>query len=325
MEEFHVIGAGGIGLAIATSLYKAGKKVLLIENNPEKIAFCKAHGAMVDKQSFPINIEAFKDWSPCPNVVNILCVKCYNNDEILKKTNDQSLLFPIQNGFDELLTSRPLIGEGIASFISECAPKKTITNITRIGKLHLGPIQPWTNMPLLFELKSALRQGGIDSHLVAWSLPYKNTKLMYNAAISPLTSAGGLENAALLKPGKLRTLFFQFLLENHAILKASNQPMGTIGPFHPDKVAWLLNHKWLGESMAPFFRPSLKKTYCSMFHDVIGGATEIENYNGYLSRLAKTSKSPSPLNDIALNVIKQMASERSMGNAHWLKALLDAF
>jgi ketopantoate reductase len=148
---------------------------------------------------------------------------------------------------------------------------------------------------------------------------------MYNAAISPLTSAGGLENAALLKPGKLRTLFFQFLLENHAILKASNQPMGTIGPFHPDKVAWLLNHKWLGESMAPFFRPSLKKTYCSMFHDVIGGATEIENYNGYLSRLAKTSKSPSPLNDIALNVIKQMASERSMGNAHWLKALLDAF
>ncbi len=62
-----------------------------------------------------------------------------------------------------------------------------------------------------------------------------------------------------------------------------------------------------------------------MFHDVMGGATEIENYNGYLSRLAKTSKSPSPLNDIALKVIKQMASERSMGNARWLKAILDAF
>ena len=217
------------------------------------------------------------------------------------------------------------MGEGIASFISECRPKKTIAAITRSGKLHLGPIQPWTNMPLLFELKTALRQGGIDSHLVAWSLPYKNTKLMYNAAISPLTSAGGFENSALLKPGKLRTLFFQLLLENHAILKASNQPMGTIGPFHPDKVAWLLTHKWVGESMAPFFRPSLKKTFCSMFHDVKGGVTEIENYNGYLSRLAKTSKLPSPLNDLALKVITQMASERSTGNAHWLNAILDAF
>ena len=97
MEQFHVIGAGGIGLAIATSLYKAGKQVLLIENNPEKIAFCKAHGAIVDKQSFPINIEAFENWAPCPNVVNILCVKCYNNNEILKRTNDQSLLFPKQH------------------------------------------------------------------------------------------------------------------------------------------------------------------------------------------------------------------------------------
>ena len=77
--------------------------------------------------------------------------------------------------------------------------------------------------------------------------------------------------------------------------------------------------------MAPFFRPSLKKTYCSMFHDVKGGVTEIENYNGYLSRLAKASKLPSPLNDLALKVITQMASERSTGNAYWLNAILDAF
>lgn len=325
MEQFHVIGAGGIGLAVATSLYKAGKKVLLIEKNLEKIDFCKAHGAILDNQSYPINIEPFEHWAPCPNTVNILCVKCYNNEEILKKTNSQNLLFPIQNGFDELLISRTLLGEGIASFISECSPKKTIATITRGGKLHLGPTQPWANMPFLFQLKTDLHQGGLDSHLVKWSLPYKNTKLMYNAAISPLTSAGGLENAALLKPGKLRTLFFQFLLENHSILKASNQPMGTVGPFHPDKVAWLLKHKWIGESMAPFFRPSLKKTYCSMFHDVTGGATEIENYNGYLSRLAKTSKSPSPLNDLALRVITQMTCERSQGNSNWLNEILDAF
>lgn len=324
MKQFHVIGAGGIGLAIAICLFKAGKKVLLVEKNPEKIEFCKTHGAILDNQSYPINIEPFENWAPCPNDVNILCVKCYNNHEILKKTNSQDLLFPIQNGFDDLLTSRTLLGEGIASFISECAPKKTTAFITRTGKLHLGPTQPWANMPFLSQLKTDLLQGGIDAHLVQWSLPYKNSKLMYNAAISPLTSAGGLENAALLKPGKLRTLFFQFLLENHAILKASNQPMGTIGPFHPDKVAWLLNLKWVGECMAPFFRPSLKKTYCSMFHDVIGGATEIENYNGYLSRLAKSSNSPSPLNDLALKVINQMTSKRSKGNSQWLNAILDA-
>ncbi|NBY03684.1 MAG: hypothetical protein EBQ87_17180 [Planctomycetes bacterium] len=213
MEQFHVIGAGGIGLAIATSLYKAGKQVLLIENNPEKIAFCKAHGVILDSQSFPINIDSFENWTPSPNVVNILCVKCYNNSEILKRTHTHPLLFPIQNGFDERLLSQPLLGEGIASFISECAPKKTVASITRGGKLHLGPTQAWANMPLLFELKTALKHGGLDAHLVKWILPFKNTKLMYNAAISPLTSAGGLENAALLKPGKLRTLFLSSCLK----------------------------------------------------------------------------------------------------------------
>jgi len=34
---------------------------------------------------------------------------------------------------------------------------------------------------------------------------------------------------------------------------------------------------------------------------------------------------PSPLNDLALKVITQMASERSTGNAYWLNAILDAF
>ncbi len=325
MGPFHIFGAGGIGLALAVSLHKAGLNVLLVEKNSKKIDYCNAHGVILNNQHFPIKILPFDLWKPIPNAIHFLCVKCYDNSKILEKIPTQAILIPIQNGFDQQLSLHPLAGEGIASFISECTPFTTKATITRAGKLHLGPLQPWANLKLLSELNAHLKEGGLDSYLVSWSLPYKNTKLMYNAAISPLTSAGGLENSALLKAGKLRTLFFRLLLENYTILKAANQPLGTLGPMHPSKVAWLLKTQGLGEMLAPFFRPSLKQTYCSMFNDIAMGETEIDNYNGHLSRLAKAFNTPSPINDHAVSVIENMSLNRCKGSSNWLASLLDPF
>lgn len=52
VEEFHVIGAGGIGLAIATSLYKAGKRFF-----SSKITQRKSHSAKPMAPWLTINLS----------------------------------------------------------------------------------------------------------------------------------------------------------------------------------------------------------------------------------------------------------------------------
>src|SRR5262249_58592738 len=93
--------------------------------------------------------------------------------------------------------------------------------------------------------RSALRGLGIQLKTVSDILPYKYTKLMYNAAISPLAAAAGLDNGELLWIPKARELFFSLLRENYAILHDTGIPLGKIGPFHPDTVALILRSNTL--------------------------------------------------------------------------------
>ena len=71
-------------------------------------------------------------------------------------------------------------------------------------------------------------------------LPYKYTKLMYNAAISPLASAAGIDNGQLVFLPLARRLFFALIQENYGILTGAGLPLGKVGPFHPDTVQGIL-------------------------------------------------------------------------------------
>jgi 2-dehydropantoate 2-reductase len=139
-------------------------------------------------------------------------------------------------------------------------------------------------------------------------LPYKHTKLMYNAAIGPLAAAAGLDNGQLLTLPQARRLFFALLQENYAILDDAGIALGKIGPFHPATVERILRHRWIARALSWAFEPSLCGTYCSMNGDLPLGRTEIDNYNGYLIELA--AGRPCPLNRKVYHLIKQMEIER---------------
>ena len=47
----HVLGAGGIGIAAATCLVRAGWDVTMVESNPAKVAAGRREGMMLDGQS----------------------------------------------------------------------------------------------------------------------------------------------------------------------------------------------------------------------------------------------------------------------------------
>lgn len=316
MEAVHIVGCGGIGCAVGYALCSAGVAATFVDADPAKIAWGRQHGIAVD--GLPPRSAVFvpfADWQPPGNAVILLCTKCYDNAAVLDRIPASATLIPIQNGFDPLLHARGHAVEGIASFVSECRPGRTHTHITRAGRLHFGyrlsaagcrPKMPECLRTL--SRKRRILHSRIRVEMVADILPYKYTKLMYNAAISPLASAAGLDNGRLLRLPQARTLFLDLLRENHAILERAGISLGKVGPFHPSTVAAILRRSWIAHALAWAFYPSLRGTYCSMSADLPAGRTEIDYYNGHLLELA--GDAPYPLNRRVYDLVKRMERER---------------
>jgi 2-dehydropantoate 2-reductase len=319
MDVIHIVGAGGIGCAVGYALCNSGLSVLFVDADAAKIEWGRRHGVAVD--DLPPRQAAFvavDDWQPPADAVVLLCTKCYNNAAVLERIPASATLIPIQNGFDPLLHARGHAVEGIASFVSECLPHRTHTRITRAGWLHFGYRLSARNSSFsrepqvsarLFALACGSRLNRkIRVEIVEDILPYKYTKLMYNAAISPLASAAGIDNGRLLRLPCARALFFDLLRENYAILKHAGIALGKVGPFHPSTVAAILRRPWLAHALAWAFYPSLRGTYCSMSGDLPAGRTEIDYYNGHLLELAGAT--PCPLNRCVYDLIKRMERGR---------------
>jgi 2-dehydropantoate 2-reductase len=231
---------------------------------------------------------------------------------------------PVQNGFDCLLENRGNRAEGIASFVSECPPDRTHTRITRAGKLYLGlhsdSQSSAESSRALAELGRALGKKRLfDIQLVDDILPYKHTKLMYNAAIGPVAAAAGLDNGELLSRPLARQLLFALIAENYGILRAAGRRLQRIGPFHPKTVRKLLDRPLLAKGLSWVFYPSLRGTYCSMHGDLPMGRTEIDYYNGYLIELANGMACP--YNRRAYDVVKRMERRYMKPGLHALYEL----
>ena len=311
-EAWEIVGAGGIGCAVGYALARGGCQVTFIESDPAKVGWGRRLGVQVTGlPALPAAFESFHDWSPKPDSRILLCIKSYENCRVLERIPDGRRVIAIQNGFDGDLEKRNEPVEAIASFVSECYPGRPETRLTRFGSLHVGcrgAAAQREGVAQALDLASALRSEGLFKvRVVENVLPYKLTKLMYNAAISPLAAAGGLDNGMLLREPVARRLFFALLKENYAILCHAQQPLGKIGPFSPEVVQRILARPWLANGLRWAFYPTLKGRYCSMSLDLAAGKTEIEHYNGYLLKLA--GEFPAPLNRLTYRMVKRMEAE----------------
>jgi 2-dehydropantoate 2-reductase len=309
LTTYHVVGAGGIGCAVGYSLRSAGVEVVFVEKNLNKVEHGRTHGVgVVGRPRLAARFEEFAKWSPPQDATILLCTKCYDNAEVLERLPKTAIVVPVQNGIDPQLDAWGHAAEGISSFVSECDDDKPLTRITRGGSLHLGGrgrgVPDW--LPNLAEI---LRAGDLFPVVeVADVRPFKHAKLMYNAAISPLAAAAGMDNGKLLSDVRARRLFFAMLQENYSILHAAELPLDRVGPFHPRTVNRILNRPWLARLLARAFEPGLRGTYCSMAGDIEKGRTEIDNYNGQLVALA--GDGPCPMNRRAVEVVQRMTREK---------------
>jgi 2-dehydropantoate 2-reductase len=313
MDAWNVVGAGGIGCAVGYFLRAAGARVTFVDADDAKVAWGRAHGIQVEgRPPLPADFLPFADWRPDAGATVLLCTKCYDNYAVLSRLPEPVTLIPIQNGFDRRLDGRGGALEGIASFVSECLPGKTHTRITRNGRLHLGRRAgrgTGGDDAALGQLAELLRRHApFRVEVVPDILPYKYTKLMYNAAISPLAAAAGLDNGQLLSVPRARRLFFDLLRENYSILCGAGVPLGMVGPLHPHTVARVLGRPFVANSLAWAFYPTLRKTYCSMSGDLPKGRTEIDYYNRHLIDLAEGR--PCPLNRRVYDLVRRMEERR---------------
>ncbi|MGC8638652.1 MAG: ketopantoate reductase family protein [Isosphaeraceae bacterium] len=317
MEAIHVVGAGGIGCAVGYALRDAGVPVVFVEANPRKVAAGLREGVqVVGHAPLATRFVSFESWEPPSGATILLCTKCYNNASVLARLPGDVVLIPVQNGFDPLLAAHGHEFEGIASFVSECQPDRPCTRITRPGDLHIGRRHGGRGqgaggreqLPVIDRLKSSRLFRVVE---VAAIEPFKHAKLMYNAAVSPLAAMAGIDNGKLLSVPAARRLFLALLRENHRILAEAGIELGKIGPLRPETVATILRRPWLARALAWAFEPSLRGTYCSMAGEIEKGRTEIDQYNGYLIRLARLNGTPCPLNQAVYDLVVGMTTERS--------------
>jgi 2-dehydropantoate 2-reductase len=321
-----VVGAGGIGCALGHALRAGGVDATFVEADKQKVDWGRRHGVGLEgRPALPAEFVHFADWRPPTNGIALLCTKCYDNEIVLSRLPSATEVIPVQNGFDRDLVKRSRI-EGISSFVSECHAHQTRTRITRRGSLHIGYCGAGRQRALpdsVNRLIGVLEQhGSFDVKRVPGVLPYKYAKLMYNAAISPLAAAAGLDNGQLLTIKRVRALFFRLLRENYGILKAAGVPLGVVGPFHPDTVDRILRLPVIARLMALPFSLSLRNTYCSMSGDIPTGRTEIDYFNGHLIELA--GDRDIPLNRLAYNLVKRMEREQATPAPCWLDELFNA-
>jgi 2-dehydropantoate 2-reductase len=324
-QPIHIVGAGGIGCAIGYTFCAAGVCPTVVDANPAKIRWGKQHGLVLDHcPPQQATFVHFDDWQPEPDALVVLCTKCYDNATVLARLPTDVALIPVQNGFDPALSAGPGDVEGIASFVSECHPQRTHTRITRSGSLHLGVRQgpgSATAKARMRKLASHLQLAPFRVRIVEDILPFKYTKLMYNAAISPLAAAAGLDNGQLLSVPTARRMFFALLQENYEILAGAGITLDRIGPFHPRTVQRILRRPSIANLAALFFYPTLRGSYCSMSGDLPRGQTEIEYYNRHLIDLATANDKPCPLNLGVYELVKRMERERAQPALHWLGEL----
>ncbi len=322
-QSVHILGAGGIGVAVAECLASAGWAVTMVEAHAQKTEAGRADGVTLDDlPARRLPFESFENWNPPPDTLVLLCTKTFDNLSILRRIRQPEMLVPIQNGYDPHLENLDHPCEAIASFVSACPANRPAARITRPGALHIGARRTVNSgqRERISELAHALTGGGIIRvHCVEDVRPFKATKLMYNAAISPLAASAGVDNAELLTDGLARRLFFALLQENYRILKRSGHALDRIGPFHPDTVMRILQTPLLPRIMGLFFQPSLRGTYCSMSPDIGSGRTEIDAYNGHLLRLAGASAAP--INRAVVELVNSMSRDSLAPNRDYLKRI----
>ncbi|MEW6427435.1 MAG: 2-dehydropantoate 2-reductase [Thermodesulfobacteriota bacterium] len=296
MHDAMIIGPGAVGCLLAARLCRSGRRVILVDRDPERAANLAEHGILLvepDGSTFHARVAASVMAAvTAPPPVVFLCVKSMGVAAALGQLrpllSPASTVVALQNGIGHLdalaelaprsctvagVTAGGAHSTGVGQVVAAGAGITTIGAYPRNASCHPGRIETVAAM---------LRAAGLETETVDDVLGPVWDKLLVNVGINALTALLGCRNGELLENPWAREVMAAAVAEGERVAR-------TLG---------------IGISADPLARTvavcrATSANISSMLQDVRRRRpTEIEAINGAVVRLGREHGIPVAVNEM---------------------------
>jgi 2-dehydropantoate 2-reductase len=311
-----VIGAGGIGSAIAAYLARAGNKVTLVFKEKAEANAVRAEGLQVTGvQTFTAFVDVLEWPAPIPQSdLLVVAVKTYSSREALRCAANVpvGVALSAQNGLEK--------EEVLAEFVPKANITGSVIEVTAMKQGERCILNPSTDLSHVGELdgRDSRRTGEIASLFTEAGIPTKPsliirsiewTKTCQWIAISLLSVMTGYAYPFIFTTSWLCPLFIELARECAAVASAEGARIveapslflhHLVGSSTEDATAWLQEKgrqilaEWGAEYRA------------SMLVDVENGSrTEFDDIVGYILKKARQRRIPTPALEFAIRQVSR--------------------
>ena len=335
LEKIVIIGAGAIGGITGALLYEKGVDVVLIENNEKCVKAISKKGFHVDglEKDRYIKVPVYDHPKDAGHKFDmaLLTVKNTNNKEavptILPYLSEEGFILSIQNGIpeDELfdLAGKDRIVSGATLWGGTNVGPGHSTKTTR-GGFDIGE---YLGNPTKRVREASEVLGKVfEVRVIPYMVIEKWYKLFINASMSGVGAISGYVYGDILAEDNSTRLAIKVITEAYDVAKRAGIqfPAEGFGSFpSPDKLI-ARSESSLSEAVEVLniLLKDQHRVKSSVLQDLEKGKkTEIDYWNGYISRVGEKLGMLTPVNDAITRMVKEIEAGKRRISPNNLKEL----
>ena len=321
--KIALIGVGAIGGSLAACMAKKGYDLVVVAKTDEYATFIQNEGLKISgvKGNFVQKIKAVKTVAELPGTFDVVFVatKAYdvydNLVALLPHLKDDSCVVSLQNGictdiYEDVVGSDKTVG-CVVGYGATMNQKGNI-EITSTGNFVIGTVCESFKGNLQV-VKDCL-ESTFETLIVNNIYEHLYSKLIVNSCITSLGALTGLTLGEMMKHKDIRQLFLQIIYEAIAV---ANQKQVKVPPYGGKLDYYKLYKRQIGlkSLINHLIIKIVGKKYKNLKSSSLqslqrGQKTEIDYFNGYITKLGKEVHVKTPLNEILVQMIKEIENKK---------------